>query len=74
MNTDLLKIFYKDEHTRESVKQFMINQLEVMAVETVFKKDSVDGICEARKLVDRMFGTLSELYDSPKKPVIESSR
>lgn len=74
MNQDLLKIFHTDEHTREAVKEFMIGQLQLMAVETVFAKGSVEGIYEARKLVDKMFNRLAELYAPLKKPSTESSR
>lgn len=74
MNQDLLKIFYTDEHTRNAVKEFMVAQLELMAIDTVFKKESIDGIYEARALVDKTFNRLAELYAQPKKQNIETSR
>lgn len=69
-----LVIFYRDEHMRESVKAFMIGQLEEMAVTRTFRKEDIAGIYEARELVDNMFDKLSELYEPKKKLAVESSR
>lgn len=74
MQIDLLRQFYTDEHTRETVKQFMYDQLKELTIEKAFKKESIDGIYEAKELVDKMFDTLSSKYEPQKKIVVESSR
>lgn len=71
---NLLAVFYRDEHTREEVKSFMLANLEEMAIQAVFEKKPVEGIAEAKELVDKTFNRLAELYAEPKKIVIESSR
>lgn len=69
-----LVAFQQDEHIREAFKAFMVSQLEEMAIEKVFDKKSIDGIYEARELVDKTFNKLAELYEPKKKANVESSR
>ncbi len=69
-----LQQFYTNETMREAVKAFLIDQLKEMAIETVFDKKATAGIYEARKVIDKAFDKLIELYKPEEKPVIESSR
>ena len=71
---NLLGIFYKDEHTRNAVKEFMINMLEDMVIKKVFNNEPVTGIYEAKALVEKSFNKLEEIYEPPQKKVVESSR
>ena len=70
----LLKQFYMDVGTRETVKGFLISNLEVMAIDAVFNKESVEGIAVAKDLVEKSFNKLAELYEIKKDSIIESSR
>lgn len=74
MNQSYLQLFYADEPVRETVKAFMLTELNDMAVEAVFAKKPVEGMAEAKELVERVFDKLKELYAPKDKPVIESSR
>ena len=61
-----LALFYQNEAEREAVREFLIKNLEEMAVERVFDKQSVAGIYEARKVISRSFDKLDELFGKPK--------
>lgn len=74
MNPNYLRNFYADEVTRDTVKAFMESQLSDMAIEAVFAKNPVEGIAEAKILVERVFDKLKELYAPKQIQVIESSR
>lgn len=76
MTNDLLEMFYKDEHTREAVKQFQVSLLEKMAIENVFQEGGKDGeaIRQAKDLVEHSFKTLSDLYAPKENPSSPSSR
>lgn len=70
----LLKQFYEQEGLRETVRAFMQEQLKQLAVERVMDKQSVAGIYEANKVIDKTFAALDELYGIIKPQVIENSR
>ena len=69
-----LKQFYDNENGREAVKLFMVEQLREMAVEQVFNKKAIAGIYEARKVIDKTFDKLAELYGKIEEPIISNSR
>ncbi len=71
---DILNQFYNEETKREAVKTFLIERLKEMAIETVFDKKATAGIYEARKVIDRAFERLEELYKPKSKIINESSR
>lgn len=70
----VLKQFYETEAMRETVKAFLITQLEDLAIQRVFDKQTVAGIYEARKVIDSSFSKLEELFDKPKSNVAKNSR
>jgi hypothetical protein len=69
-----LSLFYQNEVEREAVREFFIKNLEEMAVERVFDKQSVAGIYEARKVITRSFDKLDELFGKPKVQKTFNSR
>lgn len=69
-----LVTFQRDKTTKETVKNFMISQLEEMAIDKVFTGESVVGIKEAGDLVEKAFNKLDELYGEKKRPNVESKR
>lgn len=71
---NLLAVFYRDEHTRNALKEFMILNLEETTIQKVFDKESVEGIAEAKELVEKTFNRLEELYGDKKKPKVETKR
>jgi len=69
-----LKNFYTNSVEREAVKQFLFETLREMAVKRVFEKQTVSGIYEANKVIERVFDRLEELYGTPAPPMEISSR
>jgi hypothetical protein len=69
-----LKLFYENETQREAVKTFLIDNLKEMAVDTVFDKKATAGIYEAKKVIDKSFEKLEEIFAERKPTVIDSAR
>lgn len=69
-----LVIFYRDETMRDAVKDFMVAQLEQMAIDRTFNKEDITGIAEAKELVDKTFSKLKELYSPEPKIKVETVR
>lgn len=69
-----LKNFYDNEVLREAVKAFLLEELHNLAVERVFGKQTVAGIYEGKKVIDKAFDKLGVLYGKIDKPVIHNSR
>jgi hypothetical protein len=74
MNNYNLKTFYDNKPLREAFQSFLIEQLKTMAVDTVFDKKATAGIYEAKKVIDRAFEKLDELYGKIESPIIPNSR
>lgn len=66
MNETFLNQFYNDEHTREAVKQFLIDQLDKLALERVYSGEDVKGIADAKETIEKSFIELKELYGKDK--------
>lgn len=66
--------FYQDEQMRDTLKEFMLNELSDMAVQKVFDKEDISGLPEAKELVEKLFNKLHELYEPVAEPVIQSTR
>jgi hypothetical protein len=73
MNSNL-KHFYDNVPEREAVKTFLIETLQEMAIKRVFDKQTVAGIYEANKAIERCFDRLEELYGATPPPVNINSR
>lgn len=69
-----LKYFYDNEAEREELKAFMIECLEAMTIERVFNNKSINGIMDARELIDTMFNKLEEIYGEQKIPISNNPR
>lgn len=69
-----LHTFYQDEHMRNAVKEFFIQELSLMAVEKTFNGESVSGIKEARDCIETAFTSLMEMYEPKETRKPESSR
>lgn len=66
METFLNK-FHNDEYTREAVKSFLFEQLDKVALERVYNKESTEGIADAKQVIENSFTELKELYSPNKK-------
>ncbi len=71
---DSLLLFYRNPSEREAVKAFMIETLAQMAVDKAFNREDVNGIADARDLIDKTFQKLGEKYGKIEEPVIHNSR
>ena len=69
-----LVTFYNNEHEREAVKAFLMEQLKELAIERAFDGDDVVGIKEARDTIVRSFDRLDEMYGKKDKSIISNSR
>ena len=73
MPNNLLGQFYNDEHTREAVKDFLVSNLEDMAIERVFSKKDISGIADAKDVIEKAFIKLSEIYSPVEKTKVENN-
>ena len=64
--TNFLNQFYNDEHTREAVKAFFLEQLDKLALEKVYSGKETTGIKDAKETIERAFIELKELYSQEK--------
>lgn len=69
-----LRVFYNNENERETVKLFMIEALKELAWEASFKGESTEGISDARKMIDKMFSKLEDLFKEKPKAIDVNSR
>lgn len=69
-----LVTFYNNEHEREAVKAFLMEQLGSLAIERAFDGDDVVGIKEARDTIVRSFNKLDEMYGKIKTAPEQNSR
>jgi hypothetical protein len=63
MNKEELKKIQENSQQRDSLKEFMIEILEKITVDRVFKNESVAGIPEAKILIDKVFSELDKIND-----------
>ncbi len=59
---------------REAMRQFLIDQMREMAIDRVFTKQSTAGIYECRKVIDKTFDKLEEIYGKIDEAVIDDPR
>ncbi len=64
--TNFLNQFHNDEHTREAVKAFFLEQLDKLALEKVYEGKDTAGIKNAKETIERSFIELKELYGKDK--------
>lgn len=69
-----LQQFYKNEHERDAVKAFLVDQLSEEAVKKVFAGSDTSGVREARELIEAAFNKLHDMFGEIKKNKPESSR
>lgn len=70
----LLKQFYTDEHTRDTVQSYLIQFLNDMAVKRVMKREPTDSLADANEVVLQAFIKLKEDYGNQPKSSTGSSR
>ena len=71
---DRLNLLYNDKATLELFKEFYVGVLEEETIKRVFANESIEGISEARKLLDKVFARLDEIYKIEKKRVQPNSK
>ena len=67
MNEQLLIQFQNDAHTRETVREFMLAQLDKLALEYVYEQKDTKGIAEARNVIENTFIELKEEFKALRK-------
>lgn len=70
----ILKNFYSNEHQRETVKQFQLEVLSEMAVDAVFAGEDVKGFADAKKLIEKSFDKLNDMYGKIEGDIISNSK
>lgn len=70
----ILKTFYDNENQRETVKEFMLECLNQLAIQRVMKRESTLSLADAKEVVEQSFIRLKEIYGETPKPIISSSR
>lgn len=63
-----LKEFHADKHTQADLKAFMFQVLDEEALERVYKGQDTASLKEARKLIEKSFKKLDELFTPKPKP------
>jgi hypothetical protein len=71
---NLLKQFYDNEPMREAVQAYFMASLHDLAVERVFGKQTISGVYEAKKVIEKSFEKLEEEFSTKPKPTIHNSR
>lgn len=70
----ILYTFWHNQIERETVKAFLLETLAKIAVEKTFAGESVNGIADAKKLIDKAFDELETTYATIETPKHQSSR
>ena len=68
----LLNNFYNDSHTREAVKEFLLKNLNDLALERVYNKGNTEAIADAREVIENSFTELRELFEKKKDREVEN--
>lgn len=70
MKPSLLELFYADEHTRESFREFQSKVLEEMILEDCYTTggDNSKALQQTKKLIDKSYKRLDEIFGRVDKP------
>ena len=73
LKQDLLKLFYDNQPTRDAFKEFQLEVLNDMALDSVFKQrgENAQAIAEAKTLVEKSFKRLADEYQEKRGQVIK---
>ena len=66
MEKDHLKLFYQQEHVRESVRVFLLGTVDEELLDAAYEGKDVSGYKEAREVIERTFINLRNLYAEEK--------
>lgn len=69
-----LNQFQNDNNTREAVKEFLLKQLDLYALDAVYNKEDTAGIADAKNAIIKAFSELHNLYSPDIKPEVRSIR
>lgn len=70
-----LKDFFLNEVMRNDVKIYLIDYLKTQAIEKAFAKEDINGIAEAKEVLDKAFSNLEILFEPEhkgKEPINEA--
>jgi len=70
----ILKHFNTDETLRDTVKEYLIDYLNTLAIKRVMKQEDTKGVADAHEVIIGAFIKLKEDYGVEPKPIISSSR
>lgn len=64
--------FYNDDHTREAVREYLLDTLDKLALEKIYKREPVDGLADAQEAIENMFTQLGDEYGTKQKKNISN--
>lgn len=74
MNEQILLDFQNNPTVRDTLREFMLAQLDKLALEYVYEQKDTKPIAEARKVIENSFTELKELYSQDKKKEVYNPR
>jgi len=69
MNENLNR-FYNDEYTREDVKSYFLETLDMVALERVYEGEDTKGIADAKEVIEKAFVDLGDVYGKKKETLV----
>lgn len=66
---DQLKEFYNNIHQRDAFHEFLVSHIEGVAIARTFSRKPVDGLADAKDVIEQAFAILKEKYGEKTKPV-----
>ncbi len=73
MNEEALRQFYSNKIELEAVKEYLLQTLNKVALEKLFKGEDAKPVAEARFVVETAFSNLKEMYE-PKRKASNNSK
>lgn len=76
MNSKLLEMFFADEHTRETFKEFQLKVLEEMIIKDVFETGGEQSKAhqQTKKLIEQSYIRLEDIFGTVAKPTTDDPR
>jgi hypothetical protein len=76
MKPGLLELFYQDEHTRASFRDFQEKVWEEMVIADIKKNGATnaDALKEAWRLLDKSYARLADVFGQAEKSAVDDPR
>lgn len=70
----ILRTFTGDVHTKEAVKEFIIEVIKTEGLEKMFAKEDVSHVAEAYDLINKAFEQLDQTYGIKERPTTPTNQ